>query len=265
MTSRRILNRQSGGCLLPASAANATMSAQKRFAGFKHETESGQRKAEVIENPTSLVRNLLSAWPSLDLELFSPGLSPSMSEAEFVRKTYADAYSKMRELFSGLTITSKEIEGISMSLPFLVADSDKTDKVGLVLSALINFSADKEFTLITSNFQFPPDLIGYQNAKIIRVNGDVGDMAGFSMRGGMLIVNGDTRGRCGEQMEDGEIHVYGKITRDRFRTFAPYGNVRGGRILEIYQEKTTAMERVAPLSEDSCSEEDFRWTTHDNK
>jgi len=212
MTSRRILNRQSGGRILPASAANATMSAQKRFAGFKPEAEKPVVEAKVAA-PTKM-KAIIDAWyvDKCDVE----------GESDY-------AYGCALEALEGIHATAEEIREFVEFLKKL-PENDLTisrehvftDRAGTFLSVLINTSPDQEFELDFNGLR-PPDDFAYENCKNVIVHGDVGDNAGNGNTG-RLEVFGDADGIFAYGQSDGETILHGYCNGDAGH------NLRGGKL-----------------------------------
>ena len=81
------------------------------------------------------------------------------------------------------------------------------EKTGLFLSALINSSKDKEFTILTEHLDKRINLIGYCNKKIVNVKGNAGDIVGWWNEGTISVEgnSGNSVGFCNE----GTISVKG--------------------------------------------------------
>jgi len=83
------------------------------------------------------------------------------------------------------------------------------DFTGCYLSALINSSKDKDFKIFTNYLSKNIDFIGYENAKNIDVNGNVGGRVGWNMKDGEITVNRNVEWGVGWNMKDGKITING--------------------------------------------------------
>ena len=111
-----------------------------------------------------------------------------------------------------LTYSSKEVTNFSIALVEFQHEEVFSTKAGLFLSALINESNGKNFTVITEHLEKPIDWLGYENTKNIIVQGNVGDCVGEDMKCGKITIQGNAREDVGYRMTGGSIYVGGKYT-----------------------------------------------------
>ena len=95
---------------------------------------------------------------------------------------WRDSYDHALKTFSRKKYTTKDIEDFSVEL-LKYKGKKHFEKTGLFLSALINSSKDKEFTILTEHLAQRINFIGYCNKKIVNVKGNVGNYVGLSNKG----------------------------------------------------------------------------------
>lgn len=143
--------------------------------------------------------------------------------------------------------SAKDIHNFSIIFPSL--NQDRGGYYGLYLSALINFSKEKEFILdfthYKNDFVFLMDLLGFHNTKTIVINGNYGSNLGYRMTGGEIIINGNTGRWPGSEIRGGRVIVNGiagadvgrSMTGGRIDLNGDYHNIskdiRGGDIYHI--------------------------------
>jgi len=134
-------------------------------------------------------------------------------------------------------IPSNNITEFSLLLGEHENKKDFENFTGWYLSALINSSKDKDFKIFTNYLSKNIDFIGYENAKNIDVNGNVGWGVGNKMKRGEITVNGNAGRWVGWGMKRGKIHLNGDY--EGLSDYIPGGNiyhkgkliVKGGRKL----------------------------------
>ena len=116
------------------------------------------------------------------------------------------SYDHALKTFSRKKYTAKDIEEFSLELK-KYEQRRYFEKTGLFLSALINSSKDKEFTILTEHLDKRINLIGYCNKKIVNVKGNAGDIVGWWNEGTISVEgnSGNSVGFCNE----GTISVKG--------------------------------------------------------
>jgi len=123
-------------------------------------------------------------------------------------KCYVSAVSLIRNIKH----SSKDVTNFSIALVEFQHEEVFSTKAGLFLSALINESNGKNFTVITEHLEKPIDWLGYENTKNIIVQGNVGDCVGEDMKCGKITIQGNAREDVGYRMTGGSIYVGGKYT-----------------------------------------------------
>jgi len=191
------------------------LAAMGRFGKFKSESEQQVRDIQV--KPNHALETLKSFWERFDYT--------SMWERdEIVLSKYYDI---ARKLAKERPLSSHQIGEMTLVLKDLKMESIKMGtleknlqarKMGLLLSAMINESPDKDFTIVTLNLGILPRSLGYANVKDINVVGDVGEYLGERMKSGSITVDGNVcnqllgsryEGYIGSRMEGGIIRVKG--------------------------------------------------------
>ncbi|VVC00707.1 Tungsten-containing formylmethanofuran dehydrogenase 2 subunit C [uncultured archaeon] len=127
----------------------------------------------------------------------------------------------------GLEYAARDVLEFSIALGKYQTHPRFEECAGLFLSALINKSSEKNFTVITEHLENISEL-GYANTKdvIVRGNcgkgfasrmesgraevfGDAGESAGSGMKGGTVIIHGNTGDRPAADMHGGELFING--------------------------------------------------------
>jgi hypothetical protein len=83
---------------------------------------------------------------------------------------------------------------------------------GLFLSSLINYSFNNDFILHTHHLTSNPENIGYLNYKNIIIKGDPGGWAGYEMKNGKMIIEGNARINTGFNTVGGLIEIKGDVS-----------------------------------------------------
>lgn len=182
-------------------AKNKCLCAQKRFEGFKSETEKASHKPVVKDNPVQAA--LKKAWNAWKF--------PKES-GSFEAKSYYNLLVNNTSILQALAITAKDVAAFSIYLSGLKAEDNDLEfgsKAGIFLSAIIHLSPEKKFNLYLTAMDSHPRFLGYRNSKIILVKGDVGESLGEEMSSGMITVEGNCSHFLGAGMSGGKIHIKG--------------------------------------------------------
>jgi formylmethanofuran dehydrogenase subunit C len=192
------------------------VAAIKRFRRYKDEEGKTGREYDATE--TKGLKSIMEAWEGYDYDL---------ARSNAAEKGYGRALS----LLEGLEFSAGDVAKFSMMLKECEQEPRFSKKAGLFLSAAINNGSEGRYTVYAGALVKSFDCFGYRNSKDIAVIGDLGRMsaggmergsivihgkAGESlgycnnrMRGGTIVVKGDTGGVVGYYMEGGEIIIDG--------------------------------------------------------
>jgi formylmethanofuran dehydrogenase subunit C len=180
---------------LPAAPVRI-LAASNRFGKYKDEAEKAARNQAVEDDQT--LRQLREAWLNVQwkgdlLELVDENCSAVL-----------ESVGKMR-------YSARDIEKFSVALGEYAGSDDFPGRAGYFLSCLINNGQDGDYTIHTNQIHDKEGIhfIGLRNTKNITVIGAAMHFAGFRMRGGRLIVEGNVYWSVGDGMENGEIIVNG--------------------------------------------------------
>ena len=185
------------------------------FDGLKPEEKQEIRDLRIEDNPN--LAALIKTFEKVKM----PSLPKSINS-----ELYA-AYAKHLPV----VYTAQDVEQCSVVLASCQDIDDFGLKAGLFLSALINTSIEKTFTLRTSHLDEVVENIGFRNNGstiiikgnggeyvgdqmvngTIRVEGNVGNCVGNKMSGGTIIVNGNSSENVGTNMSRGEIYINGNV------------------------------------------------------
>ena len=109
--------------------------------------------------------------------------------------------------------TKEHIEKFSLLLVHYQNTKDFTFKAGVFLSSLINKCKDRDITIHTQHLGKMPKFVGTYNAdKHITVKGDVGNSAGYEMKGGLIHVMENAMTMLGHRMYGGVIQIDGNVS-----------------------------------------------------
>lgn len=133
---------------------------------------------------------------------------------DYVDAFHLDNYQRALESIKGLEITPKDVFRFSISLGSMLDGPMSVVKAGLFLSALINSSAYRRFTIFTQHFPEPPVFLGYQNCKSVIVKGNVGFECAREMLAGRFVVEGDAEYSLGCLMSGGVVTIQGAAGRN---------------------------------------------------
>ena len=133
------------------------------------------KQEEVKEEEITVIRNP-------NLEKICRSYEKWLGSLRIERQDWKDLYDHALKTYSKKEYTSKDIEDFSVEL-LKYKGKKHFEKTGLFLSALINSSKDKEFTILTEHLAQRINFIGYCNKKIVNVKGNVGNYVGLSNKG----------------------------------------------------------------------------------
>jgi formylmethanofuran dehydrogenase subunit C len=171
----------------------ATLSALGRFGNFKPESEQKVRAPTIVRKNPKLERMKQALIVFNDLDYFQ---SPR------------DHLDGLHEIES-VKCSAKDIQMFSLILPEFLRLDRFSVSAGILLSGWINHSPDMEFTIDTTSLEQQIDCLGFQNRKIITVQGNIGRNAGQEMQQGALIVKGNAGAEAGYRMKGGELFIHG--------------------------------------------------------
>ncbi|VVC00713.1 Tungsten-containing formylmethanofuran dehydrogenase 2 subunit C [uncultured archaeon] len=117
-----------------------------------------------------------------------------------------DQYDKALEEIAGRDCTADEIDMFAIGLNKFKDWNGET--AGYFLSALINSSTEREFTLHVSHLEGKLLMLGYMNRKNVTVYGDC-EGVGAGMESGTLVLHGNISRDTGLGMKGGRIVVHG--------------------------------------------------------
>lgn len=80
---------------------------------------------------------------------------------------------------------------------------------GFYLSALSNSAQEREIILHVQDIGKKISSLGYKNKKVLAVEGDIGNLGGYKMEGGKMVVKGRAARSVGKEMRGGEILIKG--------------------------------------------------------
>ncbi|MFH0860780.1 MAG: hypothetical protein V1921_06230 [Candidatus Altiarchaeota archaeon] len=162
--------------------------------------EGGQRSGNLPNLKDPLVEKALRLY---DLR---EGVSVDPTEAGFW-----DYHNDVTFEAEGLNVNSEQLQKVYPSLESRHGgDPQFSIRAGLLLTALIQNSAEKEFNLIIGS---PLDYVGFnlEEDKKVTINGNVGNNVCERMFAGTVEVNGNAGNNIGNWMADGKIIVRGNV------------------------------------------------------
>jgi len=154
-----------------------------------------------IAEPSKALEGMKKAWGNCSPEC--------AGEFEWISE-----YRRMLAEISGLGYSAKDVEIFSIALAEFQCEKKFSERAGLFLSALINNCEADEFAITTRHLTEHISILGFQNKKKIRVEGDIADNAGWQTESGTLIVNGNAAKNVGAFMSGGAIIVNGNAGGD---------------------------------------------------
>jgi len=80
---------------------------------------------------------------------------------------------------------------------------------GLYLSAMSNNAREDEINLQVQDIGRKLNSVGYRNRKVLVIEGDIGNLGGYEMVGGRMIVAGNAASSLGKHLHGGEIMIRG--------------------------------------------------------
>ena len=192
-------------------------SARKKFSRFKPVKPNIVRTAAV--KPSPLLENLEKIkmlWHGIEFYGQRPSSGYSYSE-QYAR--YVEEFRKQ-----SIDLPRSDVEKLLFFLPELPLPNTFTDKIGVFLSALIEASSDREFSLHVGFLNRKISFIGYRNTKNLYVEGDVGNYFAFRMKSGEIVLDGNSDACPGYGMEGGKLVINGDLDGPWIR------NIKGGQI-----------------------------------
>jgi hypothetical protein len=231
------------------------------FLDFKEVTpaEPELPLARIVRDNRQVLDALLAAYRGLPrdqvgeyLRLLGHGLKFNAYKAwllgmelpKFVASTLESAaalYESSLQVVDGIQYARHDIEELC-ALPGLARDADFElyGPMGLYISALINASDERFFTLDLHPYPVRHHFLGFRlmAGKHLQVKGDLGHFSGAGLRGGYLEVNGSTGSWCGAGMTGGRIDIGGDaLSKTGERMAGGQINV-SGRIREIARHRS---------------------------
>jgi hypothetical protein len=184
----------------------------------------------IVRENRQVLDDLLAAHRNLDQDqvkefcrLLSHGLKFNAYKAwllgmelpKFVSDTLASAsavYASSLQLVGDIQYARHDIEELCAFLGVArEPDFELCGPMGLYISALINASDERFFTLDLQPYPVLHHFLGFRLAadKHLLVKGNLGHFSGAGLCGGFLEVNGSTGSWCGAAMAGGRIHIHG--------------------------------------------------------
>jgi hypothetical protein len=227
--------------------SDGLLAGAKRFRRYKKEAEKRETGPEVekdrkLEVLLKVVQNISSdeMLGHLSLQAMmdsSEGFESLSGLEDVIDTTNRDLDPLWLRPLRGLS--ADEVSRFCMAIRDVTED-EFNNRVGYALELMILFGKDERYELSFEHMEGDIMELGTANDKEVIINGSVSSV-GFSMRGGRIIVKGDTfydvgqsmkggtiivegdsQGTIGESMKGGEIHVYGEI--------GDIEDIEGGRI-----------------------------------
>jgi hypothetical protein len=193
------------------------IAASKRFRGYRREEGKAERQAE----QSGAIKAFAPLWESIRLT----------DNEDYRLDNVDEEFARVLRAFRGIRFTAAHIEEISAMLHVLDPETDYelyfNDKAGLFLSAAVETSPDRSFTIHTEALREPPNFLGCFNRKKVKVLGDAGAHVGFGMtegtiqisgnaalvadnlKGGLISIEGDALDWVGNYMSGGVVAVKG--------------------------------------------------------
>jgi hypothetical protein len=174
------------------------LAASGKFKGFGSEPLHETRTAKVERNER--LDAMIDAWKRFRVPLKLSYIGSAL-----------DLFNEAGDIIRGLACTSKDIEEFSLALSRFQGDALFDLKAGLFLSALINHCPERICVIHTSHLYEGISELGFRNTKDIVVEGDVGLLVGFEMKGGRILVRGSGGNSAGRSLENGDIILEGNV------------------------------------------------------
>lgn len=139
----------------------------------------------------------------------------SMELPKFFTSTLAIAstvYESSIQAIRGIQYAPHDIEELCAFLGLSKeTELEQCGHLGLYLSALINASDERSYTLDLQKYPGQHHFMGFrlEAGKHLSVKGNLGHFSGADLRGGYLNVTGSTGSWCGAGMTSGRIHIGG--------------------------------------------------------
>jgi formylmethanofuran dehydrogenase subunit C len=172
------------------AVADGVICASRRLKVYGPMAEEPVRGAAISGSPAIL--KMTEAWDRLGIEEYRIG----------------DAYDKAVSLVRGLRYSSGDVESFCISLAGRQGEPLFPQKAGTFLSALINCGKAKRYRLtIPGGLEI--DYLGSANTKELLVLGDVRHGIGLGMESGKITLRGNASGSAGWSMRGGELVICG--------------------------------------------------------
>ena len=203
-------------------------------------------KQRTVAAEKTTARSKFQRYKADDAKVMRPSSVRESSNMTLLREAWAKVevdpdknvdypYRTAVELVKPIRYTIKDVERFSISMGGFQDEKNFSTKAGFFLSALINMGKGKNYVVHTASMQI--HYLGYANTKYLRVKGDAGQMLGWGMKSGKIVVEGDAGSDVGRCMVDGKIVIKGNAGRE-------IGTLQsGGEIHLLKDYETVAWER----------------------
>lgn len=121
-----------------------------------------------------------------------------------------------------ISYSQEDVKSFCLALARFQHEGDFGFRAQRVLNTLVRQGKEDGYVLHLSHLEVRIDALGFGNSKRLTVEGDVGDIPGYEMRGGQLIINGNAGKGVAAKMRGGEVHVNGDLIS--------LGDVHGGKV-----------------------------------
>jgi len=145
--------------------------------GFVQERKQGKERILVVKGSRKLAKME---------QAFAPYL------ADCAGRRLEDDYKEAEKAARKIAASASEIEAFSLKLAKYQEEKGFSWCAGMFLSALINNSPGRDFTVVTNHLDMAIEYLGYRNKKNITVQGDL-YFINFYLSGGHLIIEGNAR------------------------------------------------------------------------
>ncbi|MCH7850993.1 MAG: hypothetical protein IH845_05105, partial [Nanoarchaeota archaeon] len=132
------------------------------------------------------------------------------------RDAYAYFYNECGKLIpEPYSYTEKEVLQFFLYLSQNLPANTENEKIGIYLSALINYSHATDIYLPVNLIKDPLPLLGYRNkGRTVTIDGNCDGGIGYEMESGKLIIKGNVESDLGDHMKGGEIIIEGNTGVD---------------------------------------------------
>lgn len=175
-------------------------SASRKFGRYKGEREAPARGSAVEESEG--FRAIMEAW--IKIVDFSD-----------IRQLFHDITNPgyyTREFINGRKYSAQDVTKFSMSLGAFQGE-EAFPAAGRFLTVLANEGDDNEYFFCLRGITREIELLGFENRKIIEIEGDCGDWLGYQMRSGSITVGGSCGNYAGREMSGGKLALKGNANR----------------------------------------------------